>query len=327
MKRRDLLTLISSATAAWPLGASAQISELKRVGWLVAFPKNSPLAQDILAAFGQTLRGFGWLDGQNIELNYRFAASDPALFKTYAAQLVALSPDVIVATTTPAAAALRELTRTIPIIFVVVPDPIGMGFVRSFARPGANMTGFVSYDPPIIGKWIQLLKEIAPSTTRVAAIFNPNTGFPPSYFAREIEAASSFGVRAILAPVKDSADLEQVIATQARKGGGGLIILPDSFNVRNRDVIVAAAIRHKVPLIGFDVFAKAGGLMTYWFDTAELHAQAASYVDRILKGEKASDLPVQAPTRYVLTINLKTARAIGLDVSPTLLARADEVIE
>jgi putative ABC transport system substrate-binding protein len=189
------------------------------------------------------------------------------------------------------------------------------------------MTGFISYDPPIIGKWLQLLKEIAPRTTRVAAVLNPDTAFHPSFISAEIEAASSFGVRAMLAPVRDRVEIEDAIAAQAREPGGGLIIMPDSFNVRHRDVIIAAANRHKLPLIGFDTFVRAGGLMSYWFNTVDLHAHAASYVNRILKGEKPADLPVQAPTKYELMINLKTAKALSLDVPPMLLARADEVIE
>jgi ABC-type uncharacterized transport system substrate-binding protein len=328
VKRRDFITLLGGAAAAWPrVARGQQAKQVYRLGWLIAFPENSPLAQEILTAFVQALRNFGWVEGKNIQIDYRFAAADPALFKKYAAELVGLSPDAILATTTPAAAALRELTRTIPIIFVVVPDPVGVGFVQSFPRPGGNMTGFISYDAPIIGKWLQLLKEIAPRITRVAAILNPDTAFHPSFIRAEIEAASSFGVRATLAPVHDRAEIEEVMAVQAREPGGGLIILPDSFNVRHRDVIIAAANRHNLPLIGFDIFARAGGLMSYWFDTVDLHAQAASYADRILKGEKPSDLPVQAPTKYQLVINLKTAKALGLEVPPTLLARADEVIE
>ena len=223
---------------------------------------------------------------------------------------------------------MRELTRTIPIVFVLVPDPIGAGFVQSFPRPGGNMTGFISYDAPLIGKWVQLLKEIAPGITGVAAIFNPDTAYPPSFIVREIEAAASLaGVAATLAPVHDSAGIEEVVAAQAREPGRGLMILPDSFNVRHREVIIGAANRHRLPFIGFDVFATAGGLMTYFADAVESHVQAAAYVDRILKGEKPSELPVQAPTKYKLWINLKTAKALGLTVPPTLLATADEVIE
>jgi putative ABC transport system substrate-binding protein len=285
------------------------------------------LARDIVAAVKQALGRLGWVEGTNLQIDYRFAASDPARFKTYAAELVGLSPDALLATTTPAAAALRELTRTIPIVFVVVPDPVGVGFVQSFPRPGGNMTGFISYDAPLIGKWFELLKEIAPRTTRVAAIFNPATAFPPSFITRELAEASSFGLNVTLAPVHDAAGIDKVFAAHGQEAGAGLIILPDSFNVRHRDAIVAAANRHKLPLIGFDVFARSGGLVSYWFDTVELHGQAASYVDRILKGERPSDLPVQAPTRYVLVINLKTAKIIGIEVPPSLLARADEVIE
>jgi putative tryptophan/tyrosine transport system substrate-binding protein len=327
MRRREFLGVLGGA-AAWPqVSRGQQSNRVYRLGWLIAFPENSPLAREIISAATQMLRGLGWIEGKNLQIDYRFAAGDPALFTSLAAELVSRSPDAMLATTTPAAAALRTLTRTIPIVFVVVPDPIGVGFVQSFPRPGGNMTGFISFDPPIIGKWVQLLKEAAPGITRVAAIFNPNTGFSPSYFTREIEMASSFGVKATLAPVQDRAGVEDTIAAQAREPGGGLMILPDSFNVRHRDVIVEAANRQKVPLIGFDIFARAGGLMSYWFDTADQHAQAASYVDRIFKGERASELPVQTPTRYRLMINLKTAKTMGIEVPPTLLARADEVIE
>jgi putative tryptophan/tyrosine transport system substrate-binding protein len=293
----------------------------------IAFPENSPLARQIAAAFAQALRSFGWVEGRNIHIEYRFAAGDPALFKSYAAELVGLSPDAILSSTTPATLAVQEQTRTIPVVFVLVPDPIGVGFVQSFPRPGGNMTGFISYDAPLIGKWVQLLKEIAPGITGVAAIFNPDTAYPPSFIIRELETASSVGVGATLAPVRNSADIEEVIAAQAREPGRGLMIMPDSFNVRHRDVIIRAANRHRLPFIGFDVFATAGGLMTYFADAVDLHAHAAAYVDRILKGEKPADLPVQAPTKYKLWINLKTARALGLEVPPTLLARADEVIE
>jgi putative ABC transport system substrate-binding protein len=327
MKRREFITLLGGAAAAWPVAARGQqASRLYRIGWLIAFPENSPLAQEIIKAVAQALRSFGWVEGKNIQIDYRFAAADPALFKKHAIELVGLSPDAILATTTPAAAALRDVTRTIPIVFVVVPDPVGMGFVQSFPRPGGNMTGFISFDAPIIGKWLQLLKEIAPSITRVAAIFNPATAFFPSLTA-EIEAASSFGVRVMLAPVRDAAEIEEVLATQAREPGAGLIILPDSFNVRHRDLTIALANRHKLPLIGFDIFATSGGLMSYWFNTADLHAQSAAYVDRILKGEKPAGLPVQAPTKFRLVINLKTAKEIGLAVPDKLLVAADEVIE
>jgi putative ABC transport system substrate-binding protein len=327
VRRREFLTLLGGA-AAWPLAARAQQPErIRRLAWLIAFPEKSPLARALAGAVPQALQRLGWVEGRNIRIDYRFAAGDPALFKSYAADLVGLSPDAILASTTPATSAVREKTLTIPTIFVLVPDPIGVGFVQSFPRPGGNMTGFISYDAPLIGKWVQLLKEIAPGITGAAAIFNPDTAYPPSFIVREIEAASSVGVAATLAPVRDSAGIEAVIAAQAREPGRGLMIMPDSFNVTHRDVIISAATRHRLPFIGFDAFATTGGLMTYFADAVDLHVQATAYVDRILKGEKPSELPVQAPTKYKLWINLKTAKALGLDVPPTLVARADEVIE
>jgi ABC-type uncharacterized transport system substrate-binding protein len=328
MISRDFLTLLGGAAAAWPVGALGQRRErVRSLGWLIAFPEKSPLGREVVAVAAQTLQRLGWIEGRNINIEYRFAAGDAALFKSYAADLVGLSPDAILATTAVAAAAVRELTRTIPIVFVLVPDPIGAGFVQSFPRPGGNMTGFISYDAPLIGKWVQLLKEIAPRITGVAAIFNPDTAYPPSFIVREIEAASSLGVTATLAPVRDNTGIEEVVAAQAREPGRGLMILPDSFNVRHRDVIVEAENRYRLPFIGFDAFATAGGLITYFADAIDAHVQAAAYVDRVLKGEKPSELPVQAPTKYKLWVNLKTAKALGLDVPPTLLARADEVIE
>jgi putative ABC transport system substrate-binding protein len=327
MNRRACLAALGGA-AAWPLAARAQQRKsVFRLGWSIAFPENSPLARQITRAFPQALRSLGWVEGRNLHIEYRFAAGEPARFKSHAAELVGLSPDAILASTTPATAPLRALTRTIPVVFVLVPDPVGEGFVDSIPRPGGNMTGFISYDAPLIGKWVQLLKEIAPGITSAAAIFNPDTAYPPAFIVREIEAAAAVGVRARLAPVRDSAGIEEVIAAQAREPGGGLMIMPDSFNVRHRDVILGAAHRHRLPFIGFDVFATAGGLMTYFADAVDLHVQAATYVSRILKGEKPSELPVQAPTKYKLWINLKTAKVLGLDVPASLLARADEVIE
>ena len=223
---------------------------------------------------------------------------------------------------------MRQQTRTIPIVFVFVGDPVGQGFVQSLARPGGNITGFSSFDTALLGKWLQLLKEIAPGVTRVTVIFNPDTTPFDAFFNRGIEAAApSFGMTVTLAPVHDDAAIEEAIAAQAREPGGGLISLPDSFNDAHRDVIIAAATRHRLPLIGTSPFSRAGGLMSYWFDPVDLYAQAASYIDRILKGASPADLPVQQPTKYSLIINLKTAKALGLTVPQSILARADEVIE
>jgi len=304
--------------------------ELMRVGPVIPvivindLAQAVPLARALVAAVPPALQRLGWVEGRNIRIDYRFAAGDPALFKSYATELVALSPDTILASTTPAASAVREVTRTIPTVFVLVPDPVGVGFVQSFPRPGGNMTGFISYDAPLIGKWVQLLKEIAPRITGAAAIFNPDTAYPPSFIVREIEAASSVGVAATLVPVRDSAEIEAVVAAQARESERGLMIMPDSFNVTHRDVIIGAATRHRLPFIGFDAFATTGGLMTYFADAVGLHIQATTYVGRVLKGEKPTDLPVVQSSRFELVINLKPAKVLGLDVPPTLLIRADD---
>jgi putative ABC transport system substrate-binding protein len=328
VNRGEFIILLGSVAAAWPLAGHAQQPErVRRVAVLIGFSENDPFAQRLLSAFADALGRFGWVEGNNIRIDYRFAAGNPTLYKTYAAELVGAVPDAILAAPAPALAALREQTRTIPIVFVFVPDPVGLGFVQSLARPGGNITGFSSYDAAMMGKWLQLLKEVAPSVTRVAVIFNPDTAFAPSS-NRAIEAAApSFGMTVTLAPVHDDAAIEEAIAAQARRPGGGLMCLPDSFNETHRDAIIAAAARRSLPLIGTPQFPRAGGLMSYWFDPVDLYAQAASYIDRILKGASPADLPVQAPTKYSLVINLKTAKALGLTVPQSLLARADEVIE
>ena len=274
-------------------------------------------------------RTFGWVEGTKIRIDYRFASGDPALYKTYAAGLVGLAPDAILESPAPAVVVLREQTHTIPIVFSFVPDPVGLGFVQSLARPGGNITGFSSYDAPLMGKCLQLLKETAPRVARVAAIvFNADTAFFNPGLKREIEAvARTFGMTLRMAPVHDDAGIEEAVAAQALKSGGGLIILPDSFNETHRDVITAAAARHRLPLIGTPQFARAGGLMSYLYDPIALHAQAASYIDRILRGANPADLPVQRPTKFSLIINLKTAKVLGLTVPPSMLDLADEVIE
>jgi putative ABC transport system substrate-binding protein len=325
MKRREFIALLGGAATSWPILAGAQ-QRIFRLGWLISFPETHPLAQASVRELRNAMLKLGWVEGKNIHIEYRYAAAEPARFKDYAAELVGLAPDILVATTAPSAIALHSLTRTIPIVFVLVPDPVGLGFVETFPRPGGHMTGFISFDAPIIGKWVQLLKEIAPAISRVAAIYNPDTALFPS-LDREIESAASFGVTVVLVGVRDPVGLEDAIAVEASEPGRGVMFLPDSFNTRHRDLIIAAANRHNLPLIAWDIFPPAGGLMSYWFDSAELHARAAAYVDRILRGDQPSDLPVQAPTHYKLAINLKTAKALGLEVPPSLLARADEVIE
>jgi ABC-type uncharacterized transport system substrate-binding protein len=329
VRRRGFLVVLGGA-AAWPLAGHAQQPErIPRVGVLMPFPENDPFIRAIVAAFAQALAHLGWVEGKNIQIDYRFAANDPALFETYAAELTGLSPQAILASTPPAVEALRQQTRTIPIVFALVLDPVGAGLVQNLARPGGNITGFGAVDPPFFGKWLQLLEDIAPGVRRVAVIFNPDTQPYAIFFNRAIEAAApSIGVTITLAPVHDDAAIEKAIAILGRDPGGGLICLPDSFTTAHRDVIIAAATRHRLPLIGAgDVFARADGLISYWFDVVDIHAQAASYIDRILRGASPADLPVQQPTRYKLIINLKTAKAIGLTVPPAMLDLADEVIE
>ena len=322
MRRRGFIAVLGAA-AAWPLAGHAQQPErMRRVGVLMAFSENDPLV------FTQALGRLGWIEGKNIQIDYRFAAGDPALSAADAAELVGLSLDVILATSTPSVAALQQQTRAIPIVFVRVSDPVGQGFVQSLARPGGNITGFSAFDAPLMGKWLELLKEVAPRVTRVSVIFNPNTAPAVTFFSRAIEAAApSLGMTVTLALVHDDPGIEEAIASQAREPGGGLVCLPDSFNITHRDVIIVGAARHSLPLISTVEFPRAGGLMSYMFDPVDLHAQAASYIDRILRGANPSDLPVQQPTKYSLVINLKTAKALGLTVPPSMLDLADEVIE
>jgi putative ABC transport system substrate-binding protein len=327
MRRREFITVLGG-TVAWPLAGRAQQPErIRRIGVLMPVPENDPVGQKVVTAFVQALARFGWSEGKNIRIDYRFAAGDPTLFQTYAAELADLMPDAILASTPPAVAALRPLTRTIPIIFVLLADPVGLGVVKSLARPGGNITGFTSLDAPLMGKWLQLLKEAAPSVTRAAVVFNPDTSVA-RLFNHAIEAAApSVGVTVTFARVHDDAAIEEAIAAEAREPGGSLIALPDSFVVTHRDVIIAGAIRYRLPLIGMDIFASGGGLLSYWSDSVDLYAQAASYIDRILRGTSPADLPVQQPTKYSLIINLKTAKALSLTVPQSILQRADEVIE
>jgi putative ABC transport system substrate-binding protein len=328
MRRRKFITVLGGA-AIWPLVAHAQQPErIRRVGVLILFSQSDPLGQASVTAFARALGHFGWVEGKNIRIDYRFAAGDPTLYKSYAAELVGLSPDVLLAGASLAIAALRQQTRTIPIVFVNVSDPVGQGFVESLARPGGNITGFTAYDAPLMGKWLQLLKEIAPSVTRVVVIFNPDTAPYAISLNRTIAAAApSFGMSVTFAPVYDDAGIEEAIAAEAREPAGGVIDFPDSFNVAHRDVISTAAARHGLPAIGTPDFPRVGGLMSYSFDTVEVHAQGASYIDRILKGASPADLPVQQPTKYSLILNLKTAETLGLTIPQSILALADEVIE
>jgi putative ABC transport system substrate-binding protein len=326
--RRGFIAALGGA-AAWPLaGRAQQPARLRRLGVLMPWPENDPIAQASVTAFAHALGTLGWVEGKNIRIDYRFASNDPALLKSYAAELVGLSPRAILAGTPAAIEALRQLTRTIPIVFVLVTDPVGLGLIQSLARPGGNITGFSAYDPPIMGKWLQLLKEVAPRVARVAVIFNPDTQPYAALFNQAIDStAPSFGVTVTLAPVHDDTEIGQVVAAQGREQGGGVICLPDSFVFTHRVVITAAAARYGLPLIGLPDLVRVGGLVSYYCDPVDVHAEAASYIDRILRGASPADLPTQEPTKYSLVINLKTAKAHGLTIPPAVLALADEVIE
>jgi len=327
MRRREFIKLVGAA-AGWPLVARAQQPErVRRIGVLMGV--GDPSNQSYVTAFRDALTKLGWAEGSNLRTEVRWGAGDADLFRSFAKELVDLRPDVIVGQSTPVVAALVRETQTIPIVFANVADPIGSGFVVSLARPGGNLTGFTTDNSALGGKWVQLLKEIAPRTVRVALLFNPATAVPLKFYMPSVQAAASTsGIEVNATPVHAKDEIEGVIAAQARDQGGGLILMPDPFNAANHEQITLLAARYRVPAMYYRrEFAEAGGLIAYANDFAEQFPQAAAYVDRILKGAKPADLPVQAPTKFDLVINLKTAKALGLDVSPSLLARAAAVIE
>ncbi len=330
MRRRDIIRLIGAGAAVWPLAARAQQPDrLRLIGVLIGWADNDPATQSLVAAFRESMAKLGWTESRNLRVEVRWGNGDAARIGAFARELVNLKPDVILGQTTPVIGALARETSIIPIVFVQVTDPIGSGFAASLARPAGNKTGFTTDNSAQGGKWVDLLKEIAPHTVRIALLFNPNTAPPAKFFMPSVQAAAaSLGVEARIAPVHTKDGIEAVIAEQARQPGGGIIVTPDPFNVANRDLIVAQVARHGVPTIYFNrSFADSGGLIVYGDVFAGQFRQAAEYVDRILKGAKPADLPVQAPTKFELIVNLKTAKALGLSVPGALLVRADEVIE
>jgi len=330
MRRREFMTLVGGAAAAWPLVARAQQAEqMRRIGVLMAIAEDDPEAKARLAGFRQGLEKRGWSEGRNLRIDYRFAPAS-AQAQALAKELVALHPEVILAHSTPVTAALQREGSTIPIVFAAVADPIGSGFIASLARPGGNITGVAQYEASVTGKWLAMLKEIAPSLVRAAFVVNPKTATFYDYFLRAAEAvAPSLAVDVVLNPVEDAAaDVERAIESFARVPNGGLVVLPDVSNVVHRDLIIALAARHRIPAVYYQRgYVAAGGLMSYGNDFVDLFRQAASYIDRILRGDKPADLPVQAATRFETVVNLKTARAMGFTVPPGLLVAADEVIE
>ena len=329
MRRREFITLLGGA-AAWPLAARAQQGErMRRVGVLMMYAESSLEAQSWVAAFREGLEKLAWADRRNIQIDYRWATSDVQMIERSAKDLIALHPDLILSSSTPTTAALLQQTRSIPVIFANIVDPVGSGFVTSLSRPGGNATGFINLDPAQAGKWLELLKEIAPRLARVVMPFNPATApYAEIYVAPFKAAAASLGVQPIVAPFRDMVDLEAIMAAQSRQPNSGFVPVPDGFTIANRTEIVSLAARHRLPAVYSNrPFATAGGLLSYGNDIVDNYRRAAAYVDRVLKGEAPSQLAVQFPVKFELVINLKTAKALGLEIPPTLLARADEVIE
>ena len=327
IRRREFITLLGGA-AALPLAARAQpVQRVRRIGVLMGFATTNPEGQAFQQAFAQRLRELGWTDGTRATVDYRWAASDRERFKADASELVALKPDVILAHSTPAVAALRQETTTIPIVFVSVTDPVGQGLVTNLARPGGNMTGFDLVDFSVGGKWLQLLKEAAPAVTQVAVMYNPQTS-PAGYLPSVRTAAATLRVEVTEAPVRDDGEIERVVTAMSERPGRGLIVMADVFIATHRAPIIASAARHRLPaMYPRPIYVMDGGLMGYGTDVIEQFKSAAGYVDRILKGADPAELPVQRPTKFELALNLKTAKTLGIEFPPQVLALADEVIE
>jgi putative ABC transport system substrate-binding protein len=328
MRRRQFITLLGGAAAAWPLAARAQQGEpMRRIGVLMYLAADDAEGQARLAAFAQALKQLGWSDGRNLRIDTRWANADD--IRKHAAELVALAPDVLLAATgTATVAPLLQATRTVPIVFVSVIDPVGAGFVASLAQPGGNATGFTIYEYSMSGKWLELLKEIAPGVTRAAVLRDPAVASGIGQFGAVQIVAPSLGVEVSPVDVRDADEIERTVAAFARGLNGGLIVTGSALGISHRDLIIALAARHRLPAVyPLRYYVTGGGLISYGPDSIDQFRRAAGYVDRILKGEKPADLPVQAPTKFELVINLKTAKALGLDIPSTVLARADEVIE
>jgi putative ABC transport system substrate-binding protein len=329
MKRREFILALGGAAATWPLTARAQQPErMLRIGVVVPLAADDPEIKTRIAAFQQELAQLGWADGRNVRIEYRWGASDPDRSRRHAAEFAALAPDVIFATGNSTVAPLLQATRTVPVVFAVVPDPVGAGFVDSLARPGGNATGFTQFEYGIGGKWLELLKQIAPGVTRVAVVRDAALAAGIGQFGAIQSVASSFGVEVSPVGVRDAPEIERTVTAFARSGNGGLIVTGSGLTMFHRALIITLAARHKLPAVYWQrAYVTDGGLISYGSDTIDQYRRAAGYVDRILKGAKPADLPVQAPTKYELVINLKTAKALGLTVPPTVLSRADEVIE
>jgi putative tryptophan/tyrosine transport system substrate-binding protein len=330
MKRREFITLLAGSSFTWPLAVRAQQARgMRRVAFLHPYDENDTEVLARVIAFREGLDALGWTENRNIQIAHRYSGGDLGRIRAYATELVHSAPDLIVGSGTPITAALKQATSTIPIVFNLVNDPVGQGFVASLSRPGGNITGFTFIDFPLIGKWLEMLKEISPGIRHIALMFNPDTTpFYPA-FLNELEAANkSLAVELSASPVHDEAEVEAAIAALAQEPGGGLIAAPDAYINNHRRAIMTLTERHRLPAIyGFRQFAREGALISYGPDTADIVRRSAGYVHRVLRGERPADLPVQAPTKYELVINLKTAKALRIEIPPALLGRADEVIE
>jgi ABC-type uncharacterized transport system substrate-binding protein len=330
MRRREFISLLGGAVATWPAVARAQQADrMRRIGVLQGgADTDDPRSQPNIAAFRQALQQLGWTDGRNVKIDYRSPAGDADKARKYAAELVALAPDVILAISAPSLGALLQATRTVPIVFIAVSDPVGAGYVDSLSRPGGNATGFVLFDYSLSTKWVELLKEIAPGVKRAAVLRDPDISSGTGQWGAIQSVAQSLGVEVSPVGVRDAGEIERGVAAFARSGNGGLIVTGSPLSLVHRELIIALAARHKLPTVYFlRTFVTGGGLISYGPDVVDQARRAASYVDRILKGEKPADLPVQAPVKYELAINLKTARELGIELPSSVLARADEVIE
>jgi putative ABC transport system substrate-binding protein len=328
MKRRDFITLLGGA-AAWPLAARAQQGDrVRRIGVLMGGDETEPLAKAQISALTQALAGFGWTDGRNVRIDARWGGGDVNRIRAFAQELVGLQPDIILASTTPATAALQRETRTIPIVFASVADPVVSGIVARLDRPGGIITGFANFEASLAGKWLELLWEIAPGLKRAAIMFNPETAPVSTYIPSFEAAARSLKIVPIIAPVHSDEEIETAIIALGRGPGGGLVVMSDIFMVVHRAPIISAAARNNVPAVYYQsFFAREGGLLSYGYEPVDIYRRAASYVDRILRGEKPGELPVQLPTKFEMVVNLKAAKALGLTVPQSILLRSDEVIE
>jgi putative ABC transport system substrate-binding protein len=327
--RREFVATLGAAATAWPIAARAQqLDRMRRIGVLMSFAAKDPEAQSRAAAFENGLREVGWVKGRNLRIEYRWA-DNPDVLRTHATELVGMAPDLILANSTPAIAALQEQRQAVPIVFTQVTDPVGEGLVSNLAHPGGHLTGFTSFEFSIGTKWLETLKEVAPRVTRVALVFNPQTAPFADLFWRPVEAAApSFAIVPISTGARTFAELERIVDAFAREPNGSLMVLPDVSTLNYRDAVIGLAARHRLPTIyPFRIFAADGGLLSYGTDVSDVFRRAASYVDRILKGTKPGELPIQAPTKYELVINLKTAKALGLEIPDKVLALANEVIE